>query len=354
MKTATLSITGTGLFALDVIVRRDGSHATSGLGGSAGNVLSILGAMGWGTTPLGLLGDDMAGRIIRRDFERVGADMRLLQRSMARCTPVIFQHQLNRRVAENGATHRFTFACPSCGGRRRPHWDDDLEFADIRSELPSASVFYLDRPTRLGVAAAEQYAAHGAVVVFEPSTVGDDVDLFTRAARAAHIVKYADERFGDLGAYHLRPNGIEIQTRGSQGLRFRSGITDRSWTYLPAFRLPIIHDTAGAGDWCTAGMLYELLHSAGDVRNINREMIEYALAFGQALSTLNCMTEGARGLLTTCSPRQIVDTARAVAKARATSEGFVDQTLRNFARNVRQTASATVLRNNGFECCSTP
>ncbi|WP_428509483.1 hypothetical protein [Roseateles sp.] len=353
MRNAALSIAGTGLFALDVIVRLDGSKATPSLGGSAGNVLSILGALGWGTSPVGVLGDDLAGHAIRRDFERVGADMRLLQRSMARCTPVIFQHQLDRQAAEDDATHRFTFACPNCGGRRRPYWDDDPEFADVRAHLPPASVFYLDRPTRLGVAVAEQYASHGAVVVFEPSAVGGDVDLFVRAARAAHVVKYADERLGDLGAYHLRPDGIEIQTRGSHGLRFRAGTVDRSWTYLPAFRLPFIHDTAGAGDWCTAGMVHELFGAAAGARLIDRDAIEHALAFGQVLSTLNCMTEGARGLLATWSPDQIVRAGRSVAQARTGPGLFVDQTFRSFAHDVGRTSSTAALRGDGFGCCST-
>jgi fructokinase len=353
MRTAIPSIAGTGLFALDVIVRLDGSRANPSLGGSAGNVLSILGALGWGAVPVGVLGDDVAGHAIRRDFERVGADMRLLQRSMARCTPVIFQHQVLRQAAEDDVTHRFTFACPYCGGRRRPHWDDDPEFADVRADLPPVSVFYLDRPTRLGVAVAEQYASRGSVVVFEPSAVGDDVELFVRAARAAHIVKYADERLGDLGAYQLRPDGIEIQTRGSHGVRFRSGMEDRSWTYLPAFRLPFIHDTAGAGDWCTAGMLHELFGTARGARTIDREAIEHALAFGQVLSTLNCMTEGARGLLATWSPGQIVRAARPVAEARAGAIQFVDQTFRSFAHDVGQTLSTAALRDDGFGCCST-
>ncbi len=352
MRIATPSIAGSGLFALDVIVRLDGSKATPSLGGSAGNVLSILGALGWGAVPVGALGDDIAGHAIRRDFARVGADMRLL-RSMARYTPVIFQHQLDRQAAQDDATHRFTFACPDCGGRRRPSWDDDPEFVDVRADLPPASVFYLDRPTRLGVAIAEQYASRGAVVVFEPSAVGDNVGLFVRAARIAHIVKYADERLGDLGAYHLRPEGIEIQTRGPHGLRFRAGATDRSWIYLPAFRLPFIHDTAGAGDWCTAGMLYELFGAAAGAWAIDRDAIEHALAFGQVLSTLNCMTEGARGLLATWSPDQIVRAARSVAQARTGSGHFVDQTFRSFAHDVGQTSTATALGGDGFDCCAT-
>lgn len=353
MRIASPSIAGTGLFALDVIVRLDGSKAAPSPGGSAGNVLSILGSLGWNAAPVGVLGDDFAGHAIQRDFERVGADIRLLRRSLARCTPVIFQQQLDMRVAQNDATHRFTFACPHCGGRRRPHWDDDPDFADVRAHLPPASVFYLDRPTRLGVEVAEQYALHGTIVVFEPSAVGDDADLFMRATRAARIVKYADERLGNLSTYHLRPDGIEIQTRGSHGLRFRSGTVDRSWTDLPAFRLPFIHDTAGAGDWCTAGMLHELFGAGAGPQAIERDAIEHALVFGQALSTLNCMTEGARGLLAAWSSDQILRAARSVAQARMGSGQFVDQTFQEFAHDVGQASSATALRNDGFDCCST-
>ena len=352
MRTAFPSIAGTGLFALDVIVRQDGSNASPSLGGSAGNVLSILGALGWSSAPVGVLGDDLAGHAIRRDFERVGADTRLLRRSEARCTPVIFQHQLDRQAVHGDATHRFSFACPTCGGRRRPQWDDDPEFSDVRADLPQASVFYFDRPTRLGVEVAEQYASRGAVVVFEPSAIGGDVGLFARAACVAHIVKYADERLGDLGAYHLRADGIEIQTRGSHGLRFRSGATDRSWNYLPAYRLPFIHDTAGAGDWCTAGMLYELFGASVTSLCIGRNEIEHALAFGQALSTLNCMTEGARGLLATWPPELIVRTARTVAHKRTESGQSVDHAFRSFAHDVGQKSVATASRGDWFGCCS--
>jgi hypothetical protein len=190
------------------------------------------------------------------------------------------------------------------------------------------------------------------VVVFEPSAVGQDLDLFVRAARTAHIVKYADERLGDLSAYHLRPDGVEIQTRGSHGLRFRAGTTDRSWTYLSAFRLPFVHDTAGAGDWCTAGMLYELFGTTGTAWTTDREAIEYALTFGQALSTLNCMTEGARGLLATWSPDQIVQGARTVVAERTESGHVAPQTFRRFADDVSQMPS-TALHRDGFGCCST-
>jgi len=353
---STRTIAGTGLFALDVVVRLDGSRASPTLGGSAGNVLSILGALGWGAAPVGVLGDDPAGRVIRHDFEQVGADMRLLRWSQERHTPVIYQQQLDRAADECDSTHRFTFACPECGERRRPQWKDDPDVSEVGDHLPKASVFYMDRPTRLGVALAEHYAARGALVVFEPSAIGDDVDMFANALRTAHIVKYSDERLGELKAFDLRRDAIEIQTRGSHGLRFRSMSFGRNWSYLPAFPLPFLHDTAGAGDWCTAGMLHELFRVRDEAKNLMAEsVISRALAFGQVLSTLNCMTEGARGLLSAWSVERIVDTARMMTSGtRANANDLVDRTFLDFARELGDPHMATTSGRNGLDCCSPP
>ena len=223
MKALPHRIVGTGLFALDVIVRSDGMTAPPTLGGSAGNVLWILGALGWKATPVGILGEDAAARTVQGDFERIEADTRFMLRSTKRSTPVIFQHQLAATDGVPRATHRFTFTCPACGARRWPYWDDESAFADVQSSLPPASVFFLDRPTRLGVALAEHYAHSGTVVFFEPSALGDEPGLFARALRCAHIVKYADDRINGLKDFDLQPEAVEIQTRGADGLRFRAG-----------------------------------------------------------------------------------------------------------------------------------
>lgn len=352
MTTTKCSIAGTGLFALDIIVRLNGSKASPSLGGSAGNVLSILGALGWSAAPVGVLGDDSAGRTIRHEFERVGADMRLLRCSEARRTPVIYQHQLDRTSADCDATHRFTFACPQCGARSSPRWDDDPDVSEVRSELPPARVFYLDRPTRLGVKLAEQYASDGAIVVFEPSAVGDSAEMFANAVRVSHIVKYADERLGELNAFDLRPDAIEIQTLGPKGLRFRSAAFDCEWTHLSAFQTPFLHDTAGAGDWCTAGMLYDLFETQKTGDWVDKAVIARALAFGQVLSMLNCMTEGARGLLATWSIDRILRIARAVIDTRPDSSEVATQTFQSFAHEVEHARSESRLRGDSFVYCS--
>lgn len=353
------TIAGTGLFALDVVLRLDGSMASPRLGGSAGNVLAILGAFGWSTVPVGLLGDDLAAEMICRDFSLVGADTKWLLRSNTCTTPVIFQHQLKSVSGQAGATHRFTFACPSCGTRRRPRWEDHAEsLLPVHGAPPAASAFYLDRPTRLGVRLAEHYARQGATVVFEPSAVGDDEDLFACAVRVASIVKYADERLPGLSAFELGPGAVEIQTRGADGLRFRSSGGGSSWTELGAYRLPRVHDTAGAGDWCTAGLLFELFSHRGAPRRIDTEVLSRGLAFGQVLATLNCFTEGARGLLAAWAPERIVRAARELADARLRSaQGATpmhDSELQDLANDVSRSVRSNGSDANGFYCCSTP
>lgn len=359
MKTPQHRIVGTGLFALDVIVRADGHSAPPTLGGSAGNVLSILGALGWQATPVGSLGEDQPAQTVFHDFEAVGADLRFLHRSSGRCTPVIFQHQ----VMEAGApTHRFSFACPVCGIRRRPRWDDAESLATMHTSPPPAAVFYLDRPTQLGVALAEHYAEVGAIVVFEPSAVGDDPSLFARAVRCARIIKYADDRIDSFDAFDLQPGAVEIQTRGAEGLRFRTTSLDPRWMHLGAYELPYLHDTAGAGDWCTAGMIYHLFsREAGTSSVVDHTALASALSFGQCLSTLNCMTEGARGLLSAWKPSRIVHAARQLSEARMTavrrqemktSSLFRTPALTEFADDVSQWWMAPASHFGDLGCCS--
>jgi len=164
--------------------------------------------------------------------------------------------------------------------------------------LPQADVFFADRLSEGIIALAERFRARGAVIVFEPSAVGDEAS-FQRMLKLTHVLKYADERLPHL---HITPPEdffLEIQTLGSGGLRFRMN-ADRDgrsqWVSVEPFTLKRIRDTAGAGDWCTAGLIH-VLASKGltglDSASIGK--IGQALIFAQALSAWNCEFEGARG-----------------------------------------------------------
>ena len=308
-------ILGTGLIALDIVLDSDQNLLGYGLGGSAGNVLSILGTLGWLSSPVGKLGCDVAADIILKEFKSLNANLDLVVQEHSDSTPVIYQHQLN---VGGGKTHMFSFSCPVCGVKRS--WKSPNIELPPKQVLDAINpdVVYLDRATSIGIEIAEYYKNQNAMIFFEPSTVGNDPELFKRVLAVADIVKYADDRLEDLEAYDRSHIFIEICTMGSEGLRFRAPSLGADWVHLDAFRAPHVIDTSGAGDWCTSGMLYYLFKQEPNcsVDKITYNNLNEALRFGQALSALNCMAMGARGLSKALPVNKISQLAEVLKKTK--------------------------------------
>ncbi len=57
-------------------------------------------------------------------------------------------------------------------------------------------------------------------------------------------------------------------------------------------------DAAGAGDWCTVGLIIGLMNKTSKAKNcfIKEELIS-ALQYGQALSAISCAFAGGQGLI---------------------------------------------------------
>jgi len=69
-------------------------------------------------------------------------------------------------------------------------------------------------------------------------------------------------------------------------------------TDLPAFSVPELVDSAGAGDWCTAGLIHSLgQNGAEGFTKAPDQAVENALLFGEALAALKCRYKGARGIM---------------------------------------------------------
>jgi fructokinase len=318
-------VVGSGLIALDVLLDEDRTTVSSALGGSAGNVLAILAHMGWNSVPVAKMGIDAAAKRIRDEFRALNADVQFLIEEGHSCTPVVFQ-----LPGDAEKTHRFTFACPHCGRKRHFSYAlDDYLGAPVLSAVKNSDVYFFDRVTPLSLKLAEDYRARGAMVVFEPSTIGNDHAAFERALKAAHMIKYADDRIEDLRAFDLSSVAIEIQTLGKDGLKFRSPTSGGHWVYLAAYHAQYVADTSGSGDWCTAGMLYSLFSDkdSGSAGEITSQDLSKALRFGQALAALNCSYAGARGLAQQQGPDVILEMANAVQGMAAAhfvcSEDFV-------------------------------
>src|SRR5207244_1094607 len=115
---------------------------------------------------------------------------------------------------------------------------------------------------------AASYSQAGALIVFEPSA-NSEPRLFEEAIEAADIVKYSEQRLAAIPRMRSKKQRIEVQTLGAVGLRFRIGGSrgGGTWRRLPAIAAGSVVDTAGAGDWCTAGFLARLgLSTRGNLR----------------------------------------------------------------------------------------
>ena len=300
---------GTGLVALDIVINgwEDESPILSA-GGSCGNVMSILAYLGWQTFPIARLGNDPAADFLAKDLARFSVHLDLLYREKKGRTPVVIE--MIPIGTASTRTHFFSFTCPYCGAplpRHRAILKNSI--ARIIEHVPQPSVFYFDRISRAAIEIAKRYSAKGTLVVFEPSSTRTG-RLFEECVEVAHVIKYSHERISHM--LDLSRHGspfLEIETLGAYGLRFRFFTDDNqlsNWEYLETYKVNDLKDEAGSGDWCTVGIIHLLgQEGVSNLKNARKERILKALSLGQALATLNCRYEGARGSMYCLSDTQL-------------------------------------------------
>jgi fructokinase len=288
------SIIAAGYAPLDIVTYR--GRVWHAAGGSAGNVASILGFLGWSASLAVDFGDDLAGRHARRDLKKANVSVDLVRLVDGQPTP-----RLVHEITDSG--HRYHWRCPSCHRAfpmSRPlRTDRARELIDM--DL-SPDVFFFDRLNAGTILLAEHFATAGSLVVFEPSRPAR-ADLTQRALKVAHVIKHADNREAGLDDTTPATNQVWIVTGGAQGARFRVG--RGSWHKSPAFSYPVV-DTGGAGDWTTAGLVHALPH---DTRRTVAAVGD-ALRWAQALAAVSCGAPGARGLARQHSADAVVRAAK--------------------------------------------
>jgi sugar/nucleoside kinase (ribokinase family) len=294
---------GMGLVALDVILTDNKDQQPRYFaGGTCGNVLTILRYLGWRSNPIARLSPGAAADRVLDDLKAQGVSTDFMTRRRDGSTPVII-HRIRR--GHNGEPyHTFSWRCPSCGAHL-PGYKAVLSSVarDLSPTLGRAQVFFFDRVSRAVLVLANELRKHGAVIVFEPSSVGDP-KLFREAWTAAHIVKYSHERLRDIADVEFARGErdhvlLEVETLGRAGVRYQSRLpraATRGWVPMEAFLPMGLKDTAGAGDWCTAGLIDKLARGGLlGCRKITGGELKDSLRFGQALAAWNCRFEGARG-----------------------------------------------------------
>lgn len=288
---------GTGLVALDVVISGNPDVVPTQFfaGGSCGNVLTILSYLGWTTYPIARLSDNMATELLLQDLEKWNVKDDLLTFTKDGSTPIIIHRILKDK--HGAPKHRFEFRNPE-DGSYLPAYKPCLAKSVIEIVEKSATpkLFYFDRINRASIELAKAYKGAGTIIYFEPSSA-KDLKGFKECLEIADILKFSDDRIPDYD--HLYPAAqasIEIQTLGERGLKFRRR-GECSWNQLPSYSIDNVVDSAGAGDWCTAGIIMNLFKTHSKLSEVKDSELTYALRFGQALSALNCTFEGARGLM---------------------------------------------------------
>lgn len=288
-------VVGIGLVALDIVIDERGSERLgSSAGGSCGNVLAVLAWLGWDAAPVARLDDAHNADLICRDLARWGVDDRWLRLGATTPAPVFIERL--REHDDGTIAHRFERACPHCGMRLpgyRAVTKDAL--APVLDDLVAWSTLYVDRPSAGAVALAQRARAEGLLVVFEPSARGTEQHLAALAS-CADIVKYSADRLtaSDREILGSASPPLEIETLGADGLRFRR--PKEPWTAMPPRRVTV-RDTAGAGDWTTAGLLHALASADARPDALGDTDLRHAVAFAQALGTWSCRFVGARGAM---------------------------------------------------------
>jgi sugar/nucleoside kinase (ribokinase family) len=299
---------GVGLVALDVIL--NGSPQTLpkiSAGGSCGNVLAILSYLGWKSFPIARLANNDATKELLTDFTRWDISSKFLLINDEGSTPIIIHRIL--RNAKGQPIHRFEFRDPDTKEWLPRFKPITINIArEIISENENAEVFYFDRINPGTIELAKYYKTNGAIIFFEPSSIKDD-RIFEECITISNIIKFSNERIPNFrNRFPHIVADLEIETLGKQGLAYRSKkrANKDEWKVMSSFPIENVIDSAGAGDWCSAGIISKLCNTGySGFKQNNLTEIESALNYGQILGSINCCFDGARGIMYTLSKKEL-------------------------------------------------
>ncbi|MBD3191028.1 MAG: hypothetical protein GF308_10310 [Candidatus Heimdallarchaeota archaeon] len=302
-------IIGSGLVTLDVIMKKSKKNIeiiSLQAGGTCGNVLTILSFFGWNSYPIVRFNNNFASIEIVNDLKKWGVLTDYFLFNEKDLAPIIIEKiYTNKEIP----THSFSFICPKCNAflpRYRAATLKQIKSLE-KQFITNPSIFFFDRVSAGNVKLAKRFAEQGTLVVFEPPKERNS-KLFNKAIKNCHILKYSNQRNGKISSLSkdVKPD-LEIITLGAEGLEYRFNYLNEDWKTLEPFQLNSFKDSAGAGDWCSAGLLH-IIGQKGlkGLQESNMEKIEFALNFGQALAALNCKFYGARGLMYSLNRKEII------------------------------------------------
>lgn len=282
------SVVVLGTVALDVVARQNHDSPVGVAAGNSGSNIAIrLAAQGLDVQFCAVVGDDLAGAIVRSDLTRWGVKDDLLISRPGYRTPHVFQ----TLPLEPGAKPVFSNECVRCGmpqgTQQLPKMEEIGPRLQQRAQRADAVLSDLTGPV-----AVDLFADTSRPSWFEAGAAANSPHDSHALAACATVVKCAaDEIDGLSGMLDGEDRQqIVVVTDGDAGYRFRTPGSSL-WTSAQAQTAAVVVDTMGAGDAFTAGALASLMTTGWDSPGV----VESALTAGARAAARACEYEGARG-----------------------------------------------------------
>ena len=253
-----LTCLGVGTFPLDNLQEKNGKDVKTiyqHVGGTCGNVMSILAWMGWHTLPAARIDDSETGLLIKADLESYDCDTHFVSNTPDGGTTIL---DIIHKIGRDGKPKTAYMPHSPRGGRFVNHRFWTLKQAqalfDSLEEMPD--VFFFDRCAPGNILLAQLFHERGVLVYYEPN---EPVDRnFLHAVAASDIVKVSNEKHPDGSFTEGFTDKLFIQTLNEKGLRFK--LRAEGWITIPPEHNPHAVDGEGAGDWTTSAFINEMGH----------------------------------------------------------------------------------------------
>ena len=311
-----------GYLTLDLIVRdlesRDYWHSA---GGTGGNVSIFASALGLDVSLLARVGEDQRGHRVLCDVAAAGISAAGIEQVPGLATPGIVE--LITGTPEGD--HRFTHRCPACAIQlpKQAVVSHSAAKRQVKS-INQFDAFFFDRATSATLLLAAAAREAGLLVMFEPPNIPRTATAL-RAAELSDIVKTSRRPGHRERDWELRPDVATrfiVETLGPKGVRVRhrSWTGWREWQNVPPFPPAQIKDTAGAGDWMTAGLLTTLPPRKD---TIGIDQLLASIEYGQRLSAISISFDSPSGALTALGTATIEQLANGTAQIQSLSDSQV-------------------------------
>lgn len=302
------TVMGAGVFNLDTIVVREYPEGPEGrrfiektvleeVGGTCGNVMTMLPYLGIQTYPVAILDDSEQGFQITKDLQRYGADTRFVRNEEGGGTTLM---RCTHKTAPGG-THTMSVRATSPGSmfpRRRQLGARNGEAEAFARQLEFIpDVFFFDDPAAGNMILAENLRRNGCTVYFEPE--GMDISKpgsFLRRVGVSDIIKFSDQRISNVSFTDSFRDKLFIQTLGKDGLRFR--LKGGEWKTVGPVTNDNVVDWEGAGDWTTSAFIAGFLRrNLSSVSELNEDIVKEILMEAQQTASRSISYMGSKGMI---------------------------------------------------------